>query len=318
MKKRIIFLLISAFSVCFAYAQTTWIGSVDNDFNNAANWSSNVPDAAGNTGTISSGTPELPTTNANANVNQSGGTVTITNATRTIYNGGTWNLTGGTFDIATKEWRLADATSQFVVNGGTFADTGGGGAIQIYTQGATFQFLSGTHNLSSTNVAQRFGTMLLDNGANASFASYNFGFNEVTADTQLTLSNGSSLSTSNLNYYPNHANNDIGQISFTGSGASSLTADDWVTAKAAYFNFDFASTSANSSITVLSNFFSQAEWETQWTNGKLTVDGANVGNFSDHFTVSGDTLTYVPEPGTYALGLSVLMLLYAGVRRRRR
>ena len=61
--------------------------------------------------------------------------------------------------------------------------------------------------------------------------------------------------------------------------------------------------------------WTQTDYETLWTNGNLTVDGGQTGNFSDNFQVSGATLTVVPEPSSAALlGLGGLALI---LRRRK-
>ena len=61
--------------------------------------------------------------------------------------------------------------------------------------------------------------------------------------------------------------------------------------------------------------FGVSDYEGLWTGGRLQFDGGNVGNFSDHFTVSGSTLQVIPEPGTLALlGIAGLAL---GINRRR-
>ncbi len=60
-----------------------------------------------------------------------------------------------------------------------------------------------------------------------------------------------------------------------------------------------------------------SDFETLWNDGKLTYNGAQTGNFSDHFQVSGSTLSAVavPEPSSTALlGLGGLALI---LRRRK-
>jgi hypothetical protein len=61
--------------------------------------------------------------------------------------------------------------------------------------------------------------------------------------------------------------------------------------------------------------WTQTDYETLWTNGNLTVNGGQTGDFSDNFQVTGSTLTTVPEPSSAALlGLGGLALI---LRRRK-
>jgi len=58
------------------------------------------------------------------------------------------------------------------------------------------------------------------------------------------------------------------------------------------------------------------DYESLWTGGRLQFNGGNVGNFSDHFVVSGSTLQLIPEPSTGLLLIGGMSLL-ALIRRRR-
>jgi hypothetical protein len=60
----------------------------------------------------------------------------------------------------------------------------------------------------------------------------------------------------------------------------------------------------------------QSFYEGLWTSTTLRFNGANTGVFTDHFAVTGTTLSAIPEPSTYATLIGVLAL--AIVLRRRR
>jgi hypothetical protein len=47
--------------------------------------------------------------------------------------------------------------------------------------------------------------------------------------------------------------------------------------------------------------YTQSDYEILWTDTVLKYNGGNTGTFSDHFQVTGSTLTAIPEPSTFAL-----------------
>jgi len=146
-------------------------------------------------------------------------------------------------------------------------------------------------------------------------------FTGTNGDSNVTLLNGGSLTlTLGNNNALRNTNSAAGRAQTVqfGTGASSLTAGGWTPGAATPLQIDFAADAFNSTFTISNgSAFDQTEWETYWTNGNLTVDGGNVGNFSDHFTVTGGTLTMIPEPSVGLLLLGSMAGFFL-IRRRAR
>ncbi|WP_269538674.1 PEP-CTERM sorting domain-containing protein [Cerasicoccus fimbriatus] len=296
-----------------ASAQTNWTGSINNDFSTAGNWDNGLPDNATNPGIITSGTPTYDAiTNGNlssTNIIQSGGTASFfTDNQVTFQNDSVWDLNGGTIDISGTGRLSLGGTATLNVNGGNLTSSGGG-IFWVNSSNANLSILQDLN--TSVILSQRTGNVLIDNST-LTIGTYNFSNN--TSLAALTLQNGGTLNATTIFDYAGGNNTNQGQITFT-NGANSLQAAAWD--RPAEMQFDFTSTAVGSTITITTGFYNQTEWETKWTDGELTVDGANLGSFSDYFTVSGDTLTMVPEPSTYAL-LGGLMAIGLALLRRRK
>lgn len=298
-----------------ALSATLWEGDSDSSWFTLANWSNGVP-SDGNIGTVTAGTPFAPTVdgnNVNSFVNQTGNTVTLSNGGVPVrFNDGTWTLSGGTIDLQ-DDLRINSGSANLVIDGGDLTDSGLANQLQIYSGAGSIQFLSGSVNLSSTNIVHREGLLLIDDAAFTA-NTYTFAFNGTNPEPQIRLSNGGTLNLSSFDYGANPATG-YGQITFDGS-ASHLIAADW-NGKAVELNFDFVSSSSGSTITVNStNAFDATAWEAQYAAGKLTVDGsAPAGEFDTFFSVDGGTLTFIPEPGS--MGLLAAGAALIGIRRRK-
>lgn len=317
-------------------AQTIWEGDTDSAFFNAANWSSGTPTllVEGEIDGTGTNSPELGTLNGGFQnlpsflLTQTGDTVSVlgtddaTNGAVSIGGSTVWNLNGGFLDVSSNYELRANGT--LIVDGGTLQATGTAQLV-IRSNSADLQILSGSHDLTGNRFGAINGSLLID-GASLTAAGMNFGnFGSNNQNGTVTLQNGASLTLEDnnngalRNSVQASATNSSGQLNF-GPGVSSLTAGGWT------FNnggpdlgIDFDPGAVGSTFTILnSSAFDETEWEAYWTTGSLTVGGANVGNFSDFFEVSGGTLTMVPEPGSVALlGIGAAALAIAFWWRRR-
>jgi len=331
MKPLLATLTLSLAVALSSQAQTLWEGDDSNLFGVPSNWTSGVPNVSGtNEGTIDgtgSTDPRLGTLNGafqiiSANVTQTGHTVGV-NGTDNSTNGavtlnGTWNLNGGTFDVDSNyEVRL---NGTFIVDGGTLAGTGTGGYV-VNTPSTDVQFLSGTHDVGSSKFNIFDGNVLIDNASLSAGSMWMGSFSGSNRTPVLTLQDGANLDINGQFRRIVNPSTTSTTVSFA-SGVSTFSADSWFTGGGAALelDLDFATASSGSTFTIASGFFTEAEWQTQFTNGKLTVDGDNTGKaFADYFQVSGDTLTFVPipEPGSAALlGMALGGVLLFGRRRR--
>jgi hypothetical protein len=95
-----------------------------------------------------------------------------------------------------------------------------------------------------------------------------------------------------------------GTVDFTGNFNTQNLILDWVSGS----GFSFTAATISSAGTT---------YEELWSAGNLLVDGAQSGAFADNFSVSGATLTLVPEPSAYALLAGLLGLTWVMIRRRK-
>lgn len=310
-------LTFAALTPALASAATIWEGTVDSDWFNAANWSNGVPnDNPANPATVASGTPNAPTiagNNFDGDILQTGNTVSIDHTNQVRYNRGVYTLSGGTLDLVSNNLRLnTNSTTALIIDGGTLADTGTADAIEQFGVDSTFDARTAV-NLPDTTYVHRDGLLKVD-ATTMTVGTYLHAFNGSTAALTLELADGATFNTAFLSYGAGN-NSDLGTISFSGS-ASALNATTWNTNREREFQIDFAASSVGSTFTVGADFFTEAEWISQFNLGELTIDGGTPdGSFNDFFEVTDGTLTFVaiPEPG--ALGLVSLGLLVM-LRRR--
>lgn len=321
MKKYITPITCLAFSTTVSFAATTWIGGTlgdENNYYNSENWSSNLPSVA-NPGTISSGTPgadgSLDVTNNNGEyiTIETGGTlVTATAATTRFQNFSTINLNGGTLSIGSGNTFQLGGDTDLNLNGGLVTSSSGTATMWTNSTSAAIN-INSTTTFTGVDLWHRLGSVTIDNST-LTLGTYDFV--QGSNDAFLTLQNGSTLHATTQFDYAGNPSFTMGQISF-GNGANSLRAATWNDPE--NMNFDFAPNAVGSTIVIDSGFYDLSEWQTKWGDGTLTVDGANTGNFSDYFSVSGNTLTLaaVPEPSSFALLGGILSLAIAAVLRRK-
>lgn len=127
----------------------------------------------------------------------------------------------------------------------------------------------------------------------------------------MKLTGGSTLHIENGNVaIPGNTQVNDGSI-ILGIGSGSFTTGDLRNLTAGSSVINFLSGSA-ASLTA-----PDIDFSTLWSDGILQFDGANAGTFADHFVVSGDTLTVVPEPSAIAAFIGLAALGLALWQRRR-
>jgi len=296
---------------------TTWTGATDNDFNTAGNWDNGLPNGS-NTAIINSGTPVIDASlPISTPIIQNGGDVSATAAANT-YN---WDVLGGTValpGLANGAYRIIGSTMTF--DGGTLvgdASAEASSGFEIRT-GSTLQFLSGVHDpsdgLTDGKMHNQEGTFLLDNASLSAASLWTGNFAGGIQSTTNTLQNGATLTVAQL-----RAVDTSGTTINIGAGVNTLTANSLFGSFGTnVFDITGGAAAAGSSITLsgVANTF----WTDAYTSGSLLFEGDNTNPFANFFQLSGtdnETLTVVPEPGTYALLVGCLALTGVMLRRRR-
>ncbi|MCC5841043.1 MAG: PEP-CTERM sorting domain-containing protein [Opitutales bacterium] len=102
------------------------------------------------------------------------------------------------------------------------------------------------------------------------------------------------------------------QLTFLAGDASIVANTELVTSATTVINFV-----SSSGGTLTATNLGLVDYEALWNSERLRFDGGNVGAFSDHFTVTGNTLAVIPEPSTYAAIFGLMVLGLAAWRRRK-
>lgn len=302
-------ILTFALTASIASAANTLISG---DLAVGTNWDTGAPTTVGNIGIIDSA-------NASPNNGLFTGTVTGLFIEQT---GGRVSGSGNTQTLSSTQYELVDGVfginsldvqggSVFTVCGGTanFGGTGNARNLSITT--------SGTVSVSEGSVSVSQDLVINSTGLAAAKV---FDFSGGTINvTRHAMTGFQGVGTANFSgdvaftvgntFGTNQVGNRLVNI---GLGTGSITT---ATFEARNMFIDWtANTGFEITATTLLSAGVATTWEALWTSGNLKVNGGNLGAFSDHFEVTGNTLAAVPEPSAALLGgLGLLALL----RRRR-
>ncbi|MFA5687918.1 MAG: hypothetical protein WC959_02015 [Kiritimatiellales bacterium] len=303
MKKMMTGFIAGALLAAGASAQTYtyYTGSTASaGLGNAENWSDGLPTGAGVVGMITNNVsmPLGGTSFAGWTAVQTAGTISR-GGVITFDQGVHWTLQGGTVTSG-QHVAIGSTTTAgtMVMNGGALvANTN-----FLVRSGSSFSQSGGTLTFAG---AAEIGA----NGggtANISGGTGSFGSISVTGGL-IAFSGGSWTTTGNLHFGG----------STTGAGIRFDLGDGSLTVDTVSFNagyIDFV-TGSDGTLTV-SSFTDASNFEALWNTGRIRRDGANTGTFADNFTVTGDTLSVIPEPAALTMFLvsGLALIVYRRMR----
>ena len=240
----------------------------------------------------------------NLNISQTGGLVESDGATEHDLNDTIYEISDGSMILDSLH---IDIGSSFTISGGAVEIGSAPGNTRDMIQRSSFTITNGILDVSNDfgAVDSSFSnfeggvTDMLGNAMIGSDPTGTFNFsNDAVLSVGGTLGDPDSVGTRMVNF-------GLGTGSVTtGTLESTNMSMDWLSGSVFSLTAS-AITGAASSYSGLSDA------------GILTIDGAQIGNFTDNFAVSGDTLSLVPEPSNYPLLFGGLALGLAMIRRRR-
>jgi len=277
-------------------AADTVVTSTGGSINGTNTWSNGLPSPS-NPGTIGlNGNWATGADFSNWDVTQTAGTITRASGNMQMIGGTVWGLNGGTLQASAGMVRVGVATTG---NGATLNMTGGNISastiLDLPNSASTFNMSGGSviadecrlSNGAKANLSGGTGTFTGDLSLGNANSQVTFTGADWSFDGNLILTSTANLSTF-VRLGAGDSSLSVGGLDLAGTGFIDFTSD------------------SSGSLTV--NGYTQTGFENLWTAQKLRVDEANTGAFSDSFSVSGDTLSLIPEPGTLSL-----MIISAGI-----
>lgn len=289
--------LLACAAPAFSATVFTNASGTDDLISNAGNWDNGLP--TGQQGTISSNAKH------DANITHNGYNILHTDGdlsrgsgfqTFALGTGSTWEMNGANAAITQARGIDLRDNSSFVLNEGSADLSDNNRDTQIFGANAKIEINGGTMTIGRDLVVRNGGALIVNGGTltgieqifTQSFASAAFGY----------FFNGGSTTADNFQL------DTAGTVTFGGTTAGDLNLlvglGNGVT-----LNWE-----TGSLMELGVNGADQTFYEGLFTSGDLLFEGSSTGTFGDHFQVSGDTLSLVPEPGSLALlslgGLCVL------------
>jgi hypothetical protein len=300
------------FSGSTAMAATLYIGPATGTVQTAGNWDNGLPSST-NPGTISSdalyvtGTAGLMT----------GYHMTLTAGTLKGASAAVFNLSGGSMTVngASAEFSYSGMTltssSYTVTSGKGTANTGANARATNLGGSATATFDGGTSTFEREIVLSGFSQFIVNAGTvtvnTNSATAANSGFRTGTDGGTLRFNGGTTVAPYLNMAHPTgvvFGGTAAGSLALTEANGNGLALDP---ANLPNVTLNWLSGS-QMSLTVAGR--NQAYYETLWGSSRLQFNGGNTGAFGDHFVVSGETLTLIPEPASLSLlGLGGLLML---------
>jgi len=311
-----------ALAASSASAQILWDNDGgDNDLMNQANWgdgASGTPNATSgtyqidnDTGVITWNTGAAFPNLIRATLNHNTGTVSRGSATAAANIDGTYNLnTGATLDLGSgSNVQVRNGVMNF--NGGSLTSSGGNYVVNDAdaTVNVNADLSTDLYDIHSRGVLNLNADTFTFTGTTFTIGNTN---NDPTAF--VNVFDGNFATTGGLQFGGFDDVNRSGTMTFdsTGSGNVSATSLAFSANVNNMINFE---TGTLGSLTIAG--FTAGDFEQVWDDGFLFIDGDNTGTFDDsNFQVTGETLSLIPEPGTFALLAGCLALTGVMLRRR--
>jgi len=306
-------LAFTAFVTLAAYSPTASAATFNGSglVQDAGNWTGGLPTTAGNVGIIGAGdSGEVGNTTALATevsvnglfIDQQGGNIFSTSFRGSEFVSTVWTISGGTMNTLGQSWTSG---SSLTLNGGGAINVDSGRDF-LLSNGSTFTMDGGTMSVgdqfSSASTGGTFnlnaGTLTVGNfgtGFNSS-GTYNFNGSSLTAGS---YGSSQKVSARTINFGAA-----AGTVEITGNFDALNTTIDWT-----------AGSNYTLTIGSLLDTGVATTYETLYTEGQILFEGANTDPFASVFSVSGNTLSLIPEPASLALmGLGGLLMLGRGRR----
>jgi hypothetical protein len=306
MKKMVFVASIIALGAVVAQAQTTFTNA-NADISITNSWDNGMP-TLGNQGTVAIDAVRVADVDISGwdIVVGSGGSITDGSTgygQNEVFGGSIFDIqTGGSYTRSGATWRWHGG-STLKVSGGTVSVLGLIG-MGTYPGGFTLDVSGGTFNadkLINFNNAAEVSTINVSGGTAVMGVVDGGGRIIDEANTFYNVSGTGSLTINNLDYATTADDtNIVVTISDSGELVTHVFDNVAIAAQADRY-IDFAS-DADASWTWTGK--ASTDFEALWADGSLRHNGGNSGAFADNFTVSGDTLTVIPEPATFGMVLT--------------